>query len=269
ITFTCKPKWSEITENILPGQTAADRPDLVARVCGIEYVFTYQVDNPMVNMCDPAFVGFHIIHNSDFSSKATPKNGPDEKVGVFCRSGSETRVVEYTELGEEEREARDENGKLRFSAGNIAVHVVSTDFLFPDDGESAFEMPYHVAKKAISYIRDGEIVESAEPNSIRFESFLFDVLPLASNPVIMEVLREREFAPVKNLEGSDSPDTARALMQVEWARWLEEAGVNVPRNADGALKHRIEISPLYATTPEELADRIPDDLSFDDDLLLE
>ncbi len=236
---------------------------------GVRYVFTYQVDNPLVRMCDPAFLGHHILGDSDFSSKATPKSDPDEKVGVFCRSGQETKVVEYTELSEKKRHQRDVDGQLSFRAGNIAIHVISTDFLFRDEDGSSFKMPYHVARKAISYMKDGELVESDEPNSIRFESFLFDVLHLARNPVIMEVDRTREFAPVKNLDGADSPATARALLENEWARWLERAEIAVPRNADGTVTHRIEISPLFATGPEECAARVAPNTVVDGDLLLQ
>jgi len=241
------------------------REDLEKR--GIRYIFTYQVDNPLVRLCDPAFLGYHIMQESDFSSKATPKSNPDEKVGVFCRSANETRVVEYTELSKSERTQRDADGQLSFRAGNIAIHVISVDFLFRN--EHKFQMPYHVAHKAISYVRDGEFVSVDEPNSVRFESFLFDVLPYSRNPVIMEVDRAREFAPVKNLDGTDSPATARALLESEWARWLSHANVSVPRNPDGALQHRLEISPLVALNAEELASRIAPDTRFDADLLLE
>ncbi|MCA8962514.1 MAG: UTP--glucose-1-phosphate uridylyltransferase, partial [Planctomycetes bacterium] len=198
--------------------------------------------------------------------KATAKTHPDEKVGVFCRVGNETRVVEYTELGDEQREACDDQGRLRFRAGNIAIHLISTDFLLRDDG---FQIPYHLARKALAYVKDGVTVEATEPNSVRFESFLFDAIPFAKNPMIMEVRREEEFAPIKNLEGADSPETARTLLQDQWESWLREAGVTVPHGPDGIRNCRLEISPLFATSAEELRERVDPDLRIETDTVLE
>lgn len=227
----------------------------------IRYIFTFQVDNPLVRMADPEFIGHHIRSGSDFSSKATPKSSPDEKVGVFCMSGSEMRVVEYTELADEQRHARDDDGKISFRAGNIAQHVVSVDFILPKDDEPPFEMPYHMARKAIPFIKDGEPVSADTPNSARFESFIFDVMGKAPQPIVMEVARSEEFAPVKNLDGQDSPATARQAMSAQWAGWIESAGHPLSSaedsgtpDASGATPIRIEISPLVADSAQELAD---------------
>ncbi len=236
---------------------------------GIKYVFTFQVDNPLAIIGDPLFVGYHKLLNSEFSSKATPKIAPEEKVGVFCKVGKGLRVVEYTELSEEYRNRQLQDGSLAFGAGNIAQHVISLDFLNPDR-EGAFDMPYHVARKAISFIRDGEPVDPLEPNSVRFESFVFDLLPFAKNPIVLEVERAREFAPVKNAAGVDSADSSRRLLSEEWAHWLEEAGVKVPRNSRGELEHPIEISPLFANRPEELKNKLQGvELSLDEALVLQ
>jgi UDP-N-acetylglucosamine/UDP-N-acetylgalactosamine diphosphorylase len=219
---------------------------------GVRHLFYHQVDNPLVRIADPAFIGLHIRRDSQFSSKAIEKRSPEEKVGVFCRDGDRVRVVEYTELGERERHARDAEGRLRFRAGNIATHVFAVDFVAPEEG-AGFEMPYHIARKAVSHLSDGVRVDGATPNSVRFESFIFDILPRARHPVVLVADREREFAPVKNAEGENSPTATRRALVAEWAHWLEAAGVEVPRGPSGDPRHPIEISPLVADTAEELA----------------
>lgn len=235
----------------------------------IRYIFTFQVDNPLVRVADPEFIGHHIRSGSGFSSKATPKSSPNEKVGVFCLAGSEMRVVEYTELGEAERELRQPDGRLAFRAGNIAQHVVSVDFILPPNGESKFEMPYHIARKAIEFVKDGEVVSPDGPNSVRFESFIFDVMGQAPHPIVMEVKREDEFAPIKNLEGQDSPETARLALMEQWARWFEACGVTLPRDASGALAGRLEVSPLIADSADDLREYLAaNEVATDGDICL-
>jgi len=178
------------------------------------------------------------------------KTDPDEKVGVFCREGERMRVVEYTELGGRERNAREGDGRLSFRAGNIATHAIATELVA---GAEPFRMPYHIARKAVRHLVGDGIVAATAPNSVRFESFIFDLLPHAKNPVVLEADRGREFAPVKNAEGENSPAaTRRALIRV-WAEWLESAGVEIPRDAAGEPLYPIEISPLVADSAPELA----------------
>ncbi|MFN0057529.1 MAG: UTP--glucose-1-phosphate uridylyltransferase [Planctomycetota bacterium] len=228
-------------------------PELEKR--GVRHIFTHQVDNPLVRMCDPTFVGFHVLRQSQFSSKAVAKRHADEKVGVFCRSGLALRVVEYTELTPQARTALDATGRLAFRAGNIAQHIISMEFLCGDAAAGNFNVPYHVARKALRYLRNGAPVAADRPNSVRFESFLFDAIPYAKNPIVVEALREREFAPVKNLSGEDSPDECRGLLTAEWARWFAESGVVFPPSQGGS-KYPVEISPLFADSAEELRDRL-------------
>jgi len=231
---------------------------------GIKFLFYHQVDNPLVQMADPVFLGYHIIRDAQFSSKAVAKTEPGERVGIFCVDAGHTRVVEYTEIGEEEQSARDPDGQLTYRAGNIATHVISTDYVAPDDATEPFVMPYHIARKAVRYLRDGELVEGNEPNSVRFESFIFDVLPSSRNPVVLEAMRSREFAPVKNASGVDSPESSRKALVEQWAQWLEEAGIEIPRGRDGHPQHLIEISPLVADSAESLA-RVIDNYDIDPD----
>jgi len=217
---------------------------------GVTTLFYHQVDNPLVAMADPHFLGHHRLRGSHFSSKAVAKSDPEEKVGVFCRDGERMRVVEYTELGTRERHERDREGRLAFRAGNIATHAIAIELVA---GAEPFRMPYHIARKAVRHLVGRELVASAEPNSLRFESFIFDLLPHARNPIVLEADRAREFAPLKNAEGENSPaSTRRALVRV-WAEWLEGAGVEIPRDDAGEPLHPIEISPLVADSAEELS----------------
>ncbi len=115
---------------------------------------------------------------------------------------------------------------------------------------------------------EGGGAERDRPNGIKFESFIFDALGYANNPVTQEVRREEEFSPVKNATGVSSPETAQSALMETFASWLEEAGVKVPRNAQGSLAARLEISPLYALDREEAIRKIPRDLTITDELLL-
>ncbi|MCI0652339.1 MAG: UTP--glucose-1-phosphate uridylyltransferase, partial [Planctomycetes bacterium] len=230
------------------------RPMLAER--GIEHLFYFQVDNPLVRILDPAMIGYHVLRESQFTSKAVAKSHPGEKVGVFCNGPDGLSVVEYTELGEEERTARDPSGALRFRAGNIAIHVLSCSLLDGSARGGLLDLPVHVARKATPHFQDGRAVDSTEPNSFKFETFIFDALPLAKNPLVLETLRGDEFAPVKNLEGADSPATAKTALSDLYAEWLAEAGVDVPRDAAGHAQARIEISPLFADGPDVLAESL-------------
>lgn len=220
---------------------------------GIRHVYTHQVDNPLAPIGDPELVGLHQIHGSQFSSKAVAKTDPDEKVGVFCQTGEHLRIIEYSELGNEERNRRDDDGKLSFRAGNVAMHVIDLDFVLGDEAGNtpALPMPFHMAKKSVKHWIDGEWSESETPNSVRFETFIFDVLPLSDQAIVVEASRSLEFAPVKNRDGNDSPETSRLALQMLWADWLEAAGYTLERNEDGSPSRTLEISPKVAVDKDQ------------------
>ena len=229
--------------------------DMKAR--GIRHIFYFQVDNVLINMADPAFVGYHIERGAEMSAKVAPKSGPEEKVGVVCRIGSELTVIEYTDLPDDLRYARNEDGSLKFSAANLAIHMLDADFVERIAGEQN-PLPYHIAQKAVASLDDaGELVRPTEKNALKFERFVFDALARASETVVMEVVREEEFAPVKNADGEDSPASAIQLMSGLYADWLETAGARVPRDADGKPAGPIEISPLFALDADELRKKLP------------
>lgn len=221
---------------------------------GVEEIFYFQVDNPLVEMCDPVFLGGHRSAGAEFSSKVVAKSGPDEKVGVLVRRGATTTVVEYSDLPAVLRDARDASGALRFSAGNIAIHVLRTDFVRRLNAHG-FSLPYHVAKKRLACVAaDGS---PQEVDGLKFETFVFDALAFARRTFCLEVVREREFAPIKNATGVDSAESSAALQSRLAADLLAEAGLPPPRDAALQPTVPIEISPLYAETAEELSARRP------------
>ncbi len=236
---------------------------------GIDTISYFQVDNPLVTICDPVFAGHHIQADAEMSSKVLEKNCPEEKVGVVCYRDGKLSVVEYSDLDEKNMYARDDAGRLKYWAGSIAIHMLDVDFV-DRVGSGAGQLPWHTAIKKVPCLDEsGETVKPDEPNGVKFETFVFDALPLADGSVTLEVARENEFAPVKNPTGVDSVESARALMSDYAARLLEAAGVTVPRDADGAPKAAIELSYRFALDAEQLRAKIDPEMKVDETLILE
>jgi UDP-N-acetylglucosamine/UDP-N-acetylgalactosamine diphosphorylase len=222
---------------------------------GVKHVFYFQVDNPLVRICDPVFVGRHIARRSEASSKVVFKDAPEERVGVFAVVKGRCGMIEYSDLSRELAHARESDGTLRFRAGNPAIHLFSVEFLARVTGSGG--LPYHVARKAAPYFdpETGAVVDpGTEPNALKFERFIFDALPLAERWLAVETRREEEFSPLKNATGADSPETVYRAQIALHARWLEHAGI-----ATGG--HPVEVSPLFALDAEELKSRLPGDFA--------
>ena len=202
---------------------------------------------------DPLFIGLHALDGADMSAKMLPKAHAKEKVGNFCLIGGKLGIIEYSDMPNELAEATSDKGELLYNAGSIAIHMISLAFAesITDDPES---LPYHRAVKKVPYleVETGDQVQPKEPNAIKLERFIFDAIPLAQHAFILETDRVEEFAPIKNAEGSDSPATSRDLQTERAARWLEHIGHPVPRKADGGVDAMIEISPLTASSSEDL-----------------
>lgn len=234
---------------------------------GIKYLSYFQVDNPLVTIADPAFIGYHVQANAQMSSKILEKAYPEEKVGHVCLDHGRTTVIEYCDLSKEDMYAKDASGQLKFWAGSIAIHVLSVDFV--EEVGGAAKLPWHVAHKKIPFVdASGALVKPEKPNGIKFETFVFDALPLTRSSVTMEVARESEFAPVKNAEGIDSPASCRQLLANQFGEWLEKAGHPVPRGADKNVSVKLEVSPLFALDAEEFAAKCPANLMVKDGLAL-
>lgn len=227
---------------------------------GIQYLFYHQVDNPLVKVCDPEYIGRHILTGSEFSSKVVAKDGPLDRLGNPCRRADRYEMIEYSDLPEPLATATHPDGSLRFWTGSIAIHVISTAF-FERLIASGQTLPFHRASKKIACVdASGRHVEPQEPNGVKFERFIFDAMPSARYCLVMETPRDKEYHPLKDDKGEYSPERVRAAMSRLYASWLERAGKPVPRGADGQPRVQIEISPLFALDADELAqkaDRIP------------
>lgn len=214
---------------------------------GVEVVSYFQVDNPLVHCIDPAFIGFHLLHESEMSSRMIPKAYPGEKLGHFCFENGKLVVIEYSDLPDALVKRVEANGELTFRAGSIAIHVISTAFARRlGEGGTGVVLPFHRADKKIPTVDDeGNPVTPSEPNGVKFELFVFDALPFAANPIVIETSREDEFSPVKNAEGVDSVQTCRDDLRRQAARWLHAAGVALETDKTGLPAIGIEVSPLF------------------------
>jgi UDP-N-acetylglucosamine/UDP-N-acetylgalactosamine diphosphorylase len=229
---------------------------------GIGTFFTFQVDNPLIRVADPVFLGHHLAAGADMSNLAVRKREPREPVGLIASIDGRAGVIEYSDLPDELAHARDDAGELLLWAGNIATHCIEVAFAW-ELTEGGLRLPYHRALKRVPHVTaHGEAVDPDTPNAVKFETFIFDALPFAGASVTVEARREEQFSPIKNATGNDSPGTCRRDCNRLWAGWLEAAGVAVPRDATGEPVD-LEIDPRLALDPEELAARVPAGLAID------
>ena len=217
---------------------------------GVEDFFYHQVDNPTVILCDTALVGLHALNNSQLTTSVVRKQYPTEPMGVLVDINDHVEIIEYSELNEAQAAGKDASGQWIFWAGNTAIHMFSLGFLeHLTSGGGQLEL--HVASKTVEHIDSaGNLIKPSEPNANKFERFIFDALPLASTALIVEGNRQREFNPVKNAEGNDSPATSRAALSRIAREWLANAGHTLAESA------KVEISPLTALDADELANSL-------------
>ena len=222
---------------------------------GVDTLSYFQVDNPLVRCVDPEFIGFHLLGSSEMSSKMVPKAGPGEKVGHFCIRGGHLEVVEYSDMpASMQAEVDPLTGRLRFLAGSIAIHVIDREFASRLGGGSG-ELQFHRADKKIPSINaDGIPVTPEKANGVKFEMFVFDALPFAKNPVVIETAREDDFSPVKNATGVDSAETCRADQLRQFARWLRASGAQMPVDVTGLPTFDVEVSPLFGLDQRTFAE---------------
>lgn len=218
------------------------------RSLGVDCLSYFQVDNPIVQCIDPAFVGFHVQGESELSSKMVPKAYALEKVGHFCTQDGRNLVIEYSDMPSEMQEQTSAGGDLRFKAGSVAIHIFNCDFIARVGGDdSGSALPFHRANKKIPFVQlNGELIQPDVPNGVKFEMFVFDALPLAKNPIIIEAARGDDFSPVKNAEGVDSPKTCSEDQRRMFGRWLQSAGVDVRTDETKLPAVNFEISHRFA-----------------------
>nr|CAD7586157.1 unnamed protein product [Timema genevievae] len=218
---------------------------------GVEYLHAYAVDNILVKVADPVFIGYCIKKGADCGAKVVEKVNPTEAVGVVCEVGDRFQVVEYSEITQKTAEKRNNDGRLTFSAGNICNHFFTRQFLRNIADEHEKDLKLHVAKKKIPYIdTDGSCYKPEKPNGIKMEKFVFDVFPYSERFVTWEVERSVGFSPLKNSDsaGKECPATARSDLMALHRRYLEAAGATIVDSKDFIC----EISPLLSYAGENL-----------------
>jgi UDP-N-acetylglucosamine/UDP-N-acetylgalactosamine diphosphorylase len=222
---------------------------------GIRHLFYFQVDNPLVSVCDPEFLGYHLLSGSELTTQVVRKKDPMDKVGNVFAADGRLRVIEYSEFANLDPEIRSKRAADRspvFWAGSIAVHAFDLALLARVAGE-ADAMPFHRALKKVACLDEfGRLIEPRGPNAIKFERFIFDLMPSADRAIVVEVDPGRHFAPLKNASGQaqDTPETVKAQMAALHRQWLRGAGFEV------ADQVPVEISPLFALDAREFATRI-------------
>jgi UDP-N-acetylglucosamine/UDP-N-acetylgalactosamine diphosphorylase len=219
---------------------------------GIKDLFYFQVDNVLTNICDPVYMGYHVLANSDMSNKVVRKKYPEEKMGLLCKINGSLGLVEYSDLSKEKMYEKNSDGTLKYWAGNIATHILSIDFV-ERENMGGFKLPYHLAEKSIPYLdAQGNLIESEDKNGFKFETFIFDALLDVRKAVSIEVDRSKEFSPLKNNKGENSPETIRRDLNNTFGAWIEAAGYDVERDENNNVTIDIEISPLFALNKEIL-----------------
>lgn len=223
---------------------------------GVLHLHAHSVDNLLIKVADPVFIGYCKSKNADCAAKVVRKSSPNEPVGVVCRVNGYYKVVEYSELTDEAAEKRNPDGQLTFSAGNICNHYFSSEFLSKIcDYESKLKL--HVAKKKIPYVDENGVRQKpSESNGIKIEKFIFDIFEFAENFICLEVARDVEFSALKNADSAkkDCPSTAREDLLRLHRKYIREAGGIINDDVD------IEISPLLSYGGENLKDLVENEV---------
>ncbi len=229
---------------------------------GIEWIFINGIDNALVRVADPYFLGFAVKTGLPSASKVVSKKSPDEKAGILCYQNKRPAIVEYSELPVELAQKTNDDGNLIYDNANIISHLLKLEVI---EEFFNYEIPFHVAHKKIPYTNiSGDIEYPSEPNGYKFESFIFDIFSYVVDMAVLKVRREEEFAPVKNKDGEDSPFTAKNLVLNLHRNWLINSGV------DSKLLDRkiVEISPLTSYNGEDIERELIIDKLFQSGTLL-
>ena len=219
---------------------------------GVKFLHICGIDNVLVKICDPIFLGYANNEKAEVTTKVVKKIDYKESMGVLGLRGGKQGIIEYSELSEEMAKLQDSEGKLVYFGGNILNHVFSISFLKRITGEvQQLRARYHIAKKKVSLVKQGQKIVPTQPNAVKFELFYFDVLSMAAKSAAIEVNRNEEFAPVKNASGPDSPESARRSVSDLHLSWVKRAGATIA-NPQSSQDCVCEISPLVSYSGENL-----------------
>ena len=178
---------------------------------GVEWLNVFAVDNVLQQIADPVFVGATIASGCVSGAKVVRKTNPYERVGALCLEDGKPSIVEYYELTPEMAEAVNENGSLLYGFGVILNYLFRLDKLLEIESK---QLPLHIVEKKVPYLDENGVLQKPEtPNAYKFETLILDMIYMMDNCLSFEVVREKEFAPVKNATGVDSVESARELLQ--------------------------------------------------------
>lgn len=239
-----------------------------ARRRGVAQLFYFQVDNPLVTAPDAAFLGAHLEAGSRFSTKVVAKLHAGERVGVAALAGGRPSIVEYSDIDPALAAQRTPQGELRFRYGSIAIHLIDVAFA----AAQAAALPIHLARKKQPVLlpQAAPGAAAAELEVVKFEQFVFDVIPRAERALFYAVERAEEFAPLKNRRGADSIATCRAGQIARARRWLQRCGVEVAERARDGTPLAVEITARYAPDVTTLQQCLPAAVTrIDDHTLLD
>ena len=221
---------------------------------GIDTLYYFQVDNPLVNLADYLFIGQHLATEAEVSCKVLPKANPKERVGNFALVDGRLAMIEYSDLPEDWARETDANGQLIFWAANPAIHLFDVGFLQNIAGE-ADRLPWHLARKKVPHLDAmGQLVDPEKENALKFERFIFDLLPQAERWAILPDGARTNCSRSKIRKGRDTPEIAQQMMIDQAVRWLRAADVEVPEGI------HVEISPLFALDALDVLDAVEDEL---------
>ena len=219
---------------------------------GIEHVFYGQIDNPLLQICDPTLIGNHLLHQSEMTTQVVRKRDPLQRVGNVVKIDGRVQIIEYSDLPDSAAQQKTADGGLKLWAGSIAVHVFDLRFLERCNSNPQ-SLPFHRAAKKVDCVDSaGRSFRPQSPNAIKFERFIFDLLPQAERAIVCEVDPAEGFAAVKNSEPAqtETPSWVQRAMVRLHTSWLVQAGAVV---APGTP---IEINPAFALDTEQAASRI-------------
>lgn len=231
---------------------------------GIEYFYYAQIDNPLAQVCQPDLIGYHLLAGSQMTTQVVQKRFAEEKVGNVVSIDGRVQIIEYSDLPADVAKIQNADGSLRLWAGNIAIHVFDRSFL-KSVVESAHGLPFHRAHKKVSFVNgQGQYIDPKDPNAIKFERFVFDLLPIAERAIVVEDAAQDVFAPVKNANGAalDTPAHTQQAILDQHRRWIEAAGSSI----DPGVK--VEISPRWAIDATEVAEKLATAVRFSEPTFL-